>query len=85
MNRTPRLLSFDVQVGDALPDVKVDQLVGGLGGEVKQVSVKDLFAGKKGVLFGVPGAYTPGCTKVSCAEGQPPWLPCLPAWAAEQQ
>lgn len=28
-----------------------------------QVSVKELFAGTKGVLFGVPGAFTPGCSK----------------------
>ena len=32
-----------LQVGDALPDVKVDQLV---GGEVKSISLKELFAGK---------------------------------------
>ncbi|PSC73925.1 Peroxiredoxin-mitochondrial [Micractinium conductrix] len=48
------------KAGDALPDVQVDELV---GGEIKKVSLKDLFAGKKGVLFGVPGAYTPGCSK----------------------
>jgi peroxiredoxin len=30
----------------------VDQLD---NGDIKQVAIRDLFAGKKGVLFGVPG------------------------------
>lgn len=32
------------QAGDAVPDVKLDELV---GGEIKQQSLKELFAGKK--------------------------------------
>ena len=29
-----------------------------------KVNIADLFANKKGVLFAVPGAFTPGCSKV---------------------
>ena len=32
-----------------------------------KVNVADLFGQKKGILFGVPGAFTPGCTKVTMA------------------
>ncbi|KAI7841157.1 hypothetical protein COHA_005123 [Chlorella ohadii] len=52
--------TMTVKAGDAVPDVKLDELV---GGEIKQRSLKELFAGKKGILFGVPGAFTPGCSK----------------------
>ncbi|KAK9825361.1 hypothetical protein WJX81_003739 [Elliptochloris bilobata] len=46
------------KAGDAVPDVTLQE--GTPGDEVK---LKDLFAGKKGILFGVPGAFTPGCSK----------------------
>ncbi|XP_068116466.1 peroxiredoxin-5, mitochondrial isoform X3 [Hyperolius riggenbachi] len=45
-------------VGDPVPDVMVFD-----GGPGNQISVKDVFGSKKGILFGVPGAFTPGCSK----------------------
>lgn len=47
------------QVGDAIPSVEVFE-----GEPGKKVNLAELFKGKKGVLFGVPGAFTPGCSKV---------------------
>jgi peroxiredoxin len=48
-----------IQVGDRLPEgsfrVKDDN------GDVKQVSVADLFAGQKVVFVGVPGAFSSTC------------------------
>lgn len=48
-----------ITVGDTLPEVafKVKTEDG-----VKEVSTKEVFAGKKVVLFGVPGAFTPTCS-----------------------
>jgi glutaredoxin/glutathione-dependent peroxiredoxin len=49
-----------VKVGDALPaDVKLKEM--GDGGP-KDVTVGELFKGKKVVLFAVPGAFTPTCS-----------------------
>lgn len=47
------------QPGDALPDVTVWE-----GTPDGAINVKEVFAGKKGILFGVPGAFTPGCSRV---------------------
>lgn len=47
------------QVGEALPAVEVQE-----GEPGNKVSMDQLFKGKKGVLFAVPGAFTPGCSKV---------------------
>ncbi|XP_053576023.1 peroxiredoxin-5, mitochondrial [Bombina bombina] len=50
--------AMSIKVGDALPDVQVFE-----GGPGNKISVRDVFTGKKGILFGVPGAFTPGCSK----------------------
>ncbi|KAH9523066.1 Peroxiredoxin-5, mitochondrial [Bulinus truncatus] len=46
-----------VQVGDLLPNVHLYE-----GTPNNAISAVDLYKGKKGVLFGVVGAFTPGCT-----------------------
>uniref|UniRef100_A0A8C4Y729 Peroxiredoxin-5 n=1 Tax=Gopherus evgoodei TaxID=1825980 RepID=A0A8C4Y729_9SAUR len=43
---------------DKLPSVEVYE-----GDPGTKVDVATLFKGKKGILFGVPGAFTPGCSK----------------------
>ncbi|OQV12678.1 putative Peroxiredoxin-5, mitochondrial [Hypsibius exemplaris] len=43
--------------GDTLPDVEVYD-----GDVTKKVNVRELFKGKKGILFALPGAFTPGCS-----------------------
>lgn len=48
-----------IQVGDTLPSVTF-KVMGENGPE--SVSTEELFAGKKVVLFAVPGAFTPGCS-----------------------
>ena len=48
------------QVGDTLPSIELQE-----GVPNSTVNVKELFAGKKGILFAVPGAFTPGCSMVS--------------------
>lgn len=48
-----------IQVGDTLPNIEL-QVMGKEGPE--KVYSQDLLAGKKVVLFAVPGAFTPGCT-----------------------
>jgi peroxiredoxin 5 len=49
-----------LQIGDQLPEVTLEELV---NDEPQKVQLRELFAGKKGILFGVPGAFTPGCSK----------------------
>ncbi|HEX2643696.1 MAG TPA: peroxiredoxin [Thermoanaerobaculia bacterium] len=48
-----------IQVGDKIPEVTLMTM--GTHGPTP-VSTGDLFKGKKAVLFGVPGAFTPTCS-----------------------
>jgi peroxiredoxin len=48
-----------IAVGEKLPDTKFKTLT---EDGPKEMTTAEIFAGKKVVLFGVPGAFTPGCT-----------------------
>ena len=48
-----------VKVGDKIPDVTM-KMMGEKGPQ--DISTKELFSGKKVVLFAVPGAFTPTCS-----------------------
>ena len=48
-----------IQVGETIPAVEVT--VAGAEGH-KKINAADLFAGKKVVLFALPGAFTPTCS-----------------------
>lgn len=49
-----------IQTGDTLPNIEL-QVMGEKGPE--KVTTGDLFAGKKVVIFAVPGAFTPTCSR----------------------
>ncbi|KAM9348156.1 peroxiredoxin-5, mitochondrial [Symphorus nematophorus] len=55
---TSPIVNMPIQVGESLPAVEVQE-----GEPGNKVSMDQLFKGKKGVLFAVPGAFTPGCSK----------------------
>ncbi|KAL6099048.1 prdx5 [Pungitius sinensis] len=55
---TSPLVKMPIQVGEQLPAVEVQE-----GEPGNKVAMDQLFKGKKGVLFAVPGAFTPGCSK----------------------
>lgn len=48
-----------IKIGDALPDVSFSQLT---PEGVKTLTTKEIFSGKKVVLFAIPGAFTPTCS-----------------------
>ena len=49
-----------ITVGDRIPDVSL-KIMGAEGPQA--VSTNELLAGKRVVLFAVPGAFTPGCSR----------------------
>ena len=49
---------MSIQVGDTLPDVEIRVA----GKDIEQAQTGALFAGRKVVLFAVPGAFTPTCS-----------------------
>ena len=55
-----------IKVGDRLPDAKLNESLDfdGTGCPMppKEVSVAEAAKGKKIVIFGLPGAYTPTCS-----------------------
>lgn len=50
--------NMSVKVGDSIPSVDLFE-----GTPMNKVNISDLAKGKKVVLFAVPGAFTPGCSK----------------------
>ncbi|CAL5059798.1 unnamed protein product [Urochloa decumbens] len=51
-----------IAVGDKLPNATLSYF-DSTDGELKTVTVSDLTAGKKAILFAVPGAFTPTCSQ----------------------
>jgi peroxiredoxin len=49
---------MSIQVGQTVPDVEIRAI----GAEIEQTQTGPLFAGRKVVLFAVPGAFTPTCS-----------------------
>jgi glutaredoxin/glutathione-dependent peroxiredoxin len=50
-----------IQIGQTLPDVEIAVVDGDAA--VERLSTAHLFAGRKVVLFAVPGAFTPTCSE----------------------
>ena len=48
-----------ISIGDKIPSVTLKTMIDGSPGDI---STDDIFAGKKVVMFNVPGAFTPGCS-----------------------
>lgn len=54
---------FDYQVGDNVPRIDLYE-----DSPANKVNLADFCANKKVVLFAVPGAFTPGCSKVNICQ-----------------
>lgn len=48
-----------INIGDHLPEMTLRHLV---DDKITEINTRDIFAGKKVVLFAVPGAFTPTCS-----------------------
>jgi Redoxin len=55
-------MATEIKVGDKLPSVDLMELKSP-SDSPKKVNLSELIAGKKVAIFGVPGAFTPGCSK----------------------
>jgi peroxiredoxin len=67
------MANTEVAVGDSLPNVVMKELTE-VGGTPVSINLTELCSGKKVAIFGVPGAFTPGCSKShlpSFMEAQP--------------
>ena len=53
-------MSYAVRVGQLLPPVALGELI---NGEVRRVPLEPLLAGRRAVVFGIPGAFTPICSQ----------------------
>jgi len=60
---TTLVANMPIKVGESLPAVEVQE-----GEPGNKVAMDQLFKGKKGILFAVPGAFTPGCSKTHLPE-----------------
>ena len=49
---------FSFQEGAPIPSIELWENT-----PSDKVNIADLFKDKKGIIFGVPGAFTPGCSK----------------------
>ena len=49
-----------IAIGDSIPECTL-KIMGDNGPE--DISTGDIFKGKKVVMFALPGAFTPGCSK----------------------
>ncbi len=64
-----------IQIGDTIPDVSINAVKDG----IQAVNTVDFFAGRKTVLFAVPGAFTPTCS----AKHLPGYIEHAKAFAAK--
>ena len=52
----------EIQVGEKLPDIQV------MTSPTSKVKITDLYQGKRGIIFGLPGAFTPTCSNTHLPE-----------------